>query len=148
MEIKLPAYVTLTNKSSEAVKFAPYKENFNTTLGAGESLVLAAETAGQVFYYLKQANAALEVVQSATKTAGATYDVCATAANPATVTITNKASFDMDFVPYRENFQYTVKPSEVFTFDATTAGQVIYYMNQDVDGMLDVTVGGKGVGNK
>lgn len=148
MEIKLPAYVTLTNKSNEVVKFAPYKENFNTALGVGESLVLVAETAGQVFYYLKQANKALEVTQSESKTE-ATYDVCATATQPATVTITNKrAEGVMNFVPYRENFQFEVKPNETYTFAATTAGQVIYYMNQDVEGVLDVTVGGKEVKRK
>ena len=54
--IKLPAYVTLTNKTDADIKFAPYKENFNTTLGAKESIELVAETAGQVFYYYKQAH--------------------------------------------------------------------------------------------
>ena len=157
MNIKLPAYVTLTNKSKAAVKFAPYKENFNTAIGAGESLVLAATTAGQVFYYLKQANDSLEVAVSETKPEGATYDVCATEAAPATVTITNKSYNVMSFVPYRENFQFEVKPAhkneagedvpaETYTFAATTAGQVIYYMNQDVDGLLDVTIGAVKVG--
>ena len=146
MEIKLPAYVTLKNKSNSVVKFAPYKENFNTSLDAGESLVLTATTAGQVFYYLLQANDALEVTQSDTKGAGATYDVCATAETPVAVTITNKADRPMNFVPYRENFQYEVEVGGAYTFDATTAGQVIYYMNQDVDGVLDVKVGEKKVG--
>ena len=170
MNIKLPAYVTLTNKSKAAVKFAPYKENFNTTLGydetidettgkakGGESLVLAATTAGQVFYYLKQASDVLEVTVAETKPEGATYDVCATEAAPATVTITNKSANVMSFVPYRENFQFEVKPAhkdeegkdvpaETYTFAATTAGQVIYYMNQDVDGLLDVTIGAVKVG--
>lgn len=138
--IKLPAYVTLKNVSANAVKFAPYKENFNTTLGAGESLVLVAETAGQVFYYLKQANDAITVAQADTKAVGATYDVCATEAKPATVVVTNKAEVPMNFVPYRENFQFTVGKGEAYTFSATTAGQAIYYMNQGVEGQLDVAV--------
>lgn len=138
--IKLPAYVTLKNNSAAAVKFAPYKENFNTTLGAGESLVLAATTAGQVFYYLRQANDALAVTQSDTKAPGATYDVCATEAKPATVVITNNAERPMDFIPYRENFSFTLEDGDAYTFSATTAGQAIYYMNQDVDGVLDVSV--------
>lgn len=146
MEIKLPAFVTLTNKSDAVVRFAPYKENFNTALGAGESLVLTATTAGQVFYYMMQANDALEVTQAATKGEGATYDVCATAEDPATVVITNKAAHAMNFVPYRENFQFEVKAGEAYTFDATTAGQVIYYMNQDVDGVLDVAINAKKTG--
>ena len=138
--IKLPAYVTLKNVSANAVKFAPYKENFNTTLGAGESIVLVAETAGQVFYYLKQANDAITVAQSDKKTAGATYDVCATAATPASVVVTNKVEVPMNFVPYRENFQFEVPAGEAYTFSATTAGQAIYYMNQGVEGQLDVAV--------
>ena len=146
MKIKLPAYVTLTNKSKAAVKFAPYKENFNTAIGAGESLVLAATTAGQVFYYLKQANDALEVAVAETKPEGSTYDACATEATPATVKITNKSANVMSFVPYRENFQFEVKPAEEYTFAATTAGQVIYYMNQHVDGLLDDSIGAVKVG--
>lgn len=142
--IKLPAYVTLTNKTDADIKFAPYKENFNTTLGANESIELVAETAGQVFYYYKQASDSLEVTHADAKSGTATYDVC----TPAKVTITNNAEHVMSFAPYRENFQFDVQSKEVITFDATTAGQAIYYMNQDVDGALDVTVSDKAVGNK
>ena len=141
--ITLPTTIKLTNKSANEIKFAPYKENFNTRLGAGESLVLDAETAGQVFYYLKQANGALEVELGAS-VEGATYNVC----TPASVVITNNSDKAMNFVPYRENFQFEVAPKTSFTFNAKTAGQAIYYMNQDVDGILDVMVGGKAVGDK
>lgn len=147
--IKLPAYVTLTNKTTGVVKFAPYKENFNTKLRANESLVLTATTAGQVLYYLMQASDALDVKQDEEKpSVAATYDVCATPDAPVSITITNKSNRPMNFVPYRENFQFTLQPAEVYAFDATTAGQVIYYMNQDVDGVLDVKVGTKSVGEK
>ena len=87
---QLPVYVTLTNKTNAAVKFAPYKENFNTSLDAGESLVLTATTAGQVFYYLKQACADVLEVAIANEKGTATYDVCATESAPATVVITAK----------------------------------------------------------
>lgn len=147
--IKLPAYVTLTNKTNGIVKFAPYKENFNTTLRGGETLVLTATTVGQVLYYLMQASDSLKVERADAKPeAAATYDVCATQENPVSITITNNSDRAMNFVPYRENFQYTLAANESCEFDATTAGQVIYYMNQDVDGVLDVKVGTKGVGKK
>ena len=141
---QLPVYVTLTNKTNAAVKFAPYKENFNTSLGAGESLVLTATTAGQVFYYLKQACADVLEVAIANEKGTATYDVCATESAPATVVITAKEA--MAFVPYRENFQFDLEKDDVATFKATTAGQVIYYMNQDVGGKLDVAINTKKVG--
>ena len=41
----------------------------------------------------------------------------------------------MNFIPYRENFQVTVKPSEGYSFKVETAGQVLYYMSQDTTGI-------------
>lgn len=147
--IKLPAYVTLTNKTTGIVKFAPYKENFNTTLRGGEKLVLTATTVGQVLYYLMQASDSLKVERFDTKPVETfDYDVCATQENPVPITITNNSNRAMSFVPYRENFQYTLAAGESCEFDATTAGQVIYYMNQDVDGVLDVKPGEQKVGEK
>ena len=53
--IDLPSLVTLTNSSTHAVQFIPYRENFPVTIGVGDAVVIEALTAGQVFAYLAQA---------------------------------------------------------------------------------------------
>ena len=50
----------------------------------------------------------------------------------------------MSFIPYRENFSQEVAVGDDYEFEAKTAGQVLYYMAQDTNGMgvaggLDVT---------
>lgn len=121
--------LTATDKM---VRFTPYKENFVTTVPAGKSLSLKAKTVGQYFYYLKQG-----------------FEVSETAGDieinvPAKITITNNTEKVMNFIPYRENFQMEVASKDVYTFEADTADQVLYYMAQDttgpdVEGGLDVT---------
>lgn len=64
-EIKLPAVITITNKTTDkAIGFVPYRENFVTYLAAGDVVKLEAQTAGQVLYYLAQATAGLTVEQA------------------------------------------------------------------------------------
>lgn len=65
IEIKLPALVTITNTGSSAKGFVPYRENFTTYVAAGDSVILEAQTAGQVLYYLAQATEGLEVTHAA-----------------------------------------------------------------------------------
>lgn len=54
----------------------------------------------------------------------------------ATITFTNpqafnyKAEKDFTFVPYKENFVYTVKAGDTIQFTATTVGQSFYYYKQ------------------
>jgi hypothetical protein len=62
--IKVPAIVTLENKSEKAIGFVPYRENFTVYVPAGDKIELEAATAGQVFYYLAQATEGLEVTQT------------------------------------------------------------------------------------
>ena len=128
VEFKLPCYVTLTNKTDKDIRFIPYKENFATTIEAGEGICLAVETAGAVFYYLNQAKAGLTVETA--ETAGAATEKLLVVDVPATITITNESKKDIFFVPYRENFSQIVNPGQVYSFPAKTAGQVIYYLNQ------------------
>lgn len=64
MEIKLPAMVTISNKSDTVMRFVPYKENFTVNVAAGDNVILEATTAGQVLYYLAQATEGLEVTQA------------------------------------------------------------------------------------
>lgn len=59
--IKLPAMITISNKSDHVIKFVPYRENFTTGIAAGDSVELEATTAGQVLYYLAQATDGLTV---------------------------------------------------------------------------------------
>ena len=51
--IDLPSMVTLA--ASENVNFIPYRENFTVAIAKNDSVVLEAETVGQVLYYLAQA---------------------------------------------------------------------------------------------
>ena len=130
--ITLPATMKLT-AGAEGAKFAPYKENFITSIKANSALVLKVDTVGQYFYYKNQG-----FVEGAAADGDLVINV------PAIVTIANNSGKAMNFIPYRENFQQEIKANEGYSFDATTAGQVLYYLSQDtntveVDGGLDVT---------
>ena len=126
--------VKLTNKSDKVVQFIPYKENFATAIEAGKSIVLPVETVGQVFYYIKQANEDL-VVEHAKS--GLEKDGDTVITLPQTLTITNESTKSIAFVPYRENFQIDVAAGDSYEFEVRTAGQYIYYFNQETLG-LDV----------
>lgn len=64
--IPTPATITLTNTSSTVSKtFVPYRENFTTSIPAGDSVVLSVKTVGQVLYYLAQATEGLTVAYAA-----------------------------------------------------------------------------------
>ena len=60
---------------------------------------------------------------------------------PANITITNKTSESagdarvIGFVPYRENFTSYLQPGGAVVLEATTSGQVLYYMAQATDGL-------------
>ena len=130
--IALPATMKLT-AGADVVKFAPYKENFVTTIKANSSLVLKVDTIGQYFYYKNQG-----FVEGTAAEGDLVINV------PATITIANNSSKAMNFIPYRENFQQVIEADHSYTFDASTAGQVLYYLSQDTSGPdaiggLDVT---------
>lgn len=69
LTITLPAVITITNTTSgttaREIGFIPYKENFTSYLGAGDTIKLEATTSGQVLYYLAQATDGLSVEQAA-----------------------------------------------------------------------------------
>jgi len=54
---------------------------------------------------------------------------------PAVVTITNTSDREIRFIPYRENFSVPVAAGDVVKLEATTAGQVFYYLAQETDGL-------------
>lgn len=54
---------------------------------------------------------------------------------PAKVTITNTSDKAIRFVPYRENFTTVVAAGDSVELEATTAGQVLYYLAQATDGL-------------
>lgn len=55
---------------------------------------------------------------------------------PALVTITNTtADKAIGFVPYRENFTTYIPAGDVVILEATTAGQVLYYLAQATEGL-------------
>ena len=126
--------VKLTNKSDKVVQFIPYKENFATAIEAGKSVVLPVETVGQVFYYIKQANEDLAVEHAET---GLAKEGDTVITLPQILTITNESTKSIAFVPYRENFQIDVAAGDSYEFEVKTAGQYIYYFNQETLG-LDV----------
>ena len=61
---------------------------------------------------------------------------------PATITIANKTDRAIGFVPYRENFVVYVGAGETYELEASTAGQVFYYLAQATEG-LEVTQAAK-----
>ena len=134
-KITLPATMKVSAAAGETIRFTPYKENFIVPVAGGESgssLSLKAETVGQYFYYLKQGF----------KADSTTADIVIN--SPAKITIKNNAAKVMSFIPYRENFSQEVAVGDDYEFEAKTAGQVLYYMAQDTNGMgvaggLDVT---------
>lgn len=67
--ITLPALVTITNTTSgasaKAIKFVPYRENFDATVVAGDTVILECDRAGAVLHYLAQATTGLTVTQAA-----------------------------------------------------------------------------------
>lgn len=54
---------------------------------------------------------------------------------PATITIENTSDRAIGFVPYRENFTVYVQAGESVELEATTSGQVLYYLAQATDGL-------------
>lgn len=65
VNIVLPAIITITNTSTVSKTFMPYRENFTSTLAAGNTITLEVSNAGQVLYYLGQATDGLTVTQAA-----------------------------------------------------------------------------------
>ena len=53
---------------------------------------------------------------------------------PALITIVNTSDKAIGFVPYRENFT-TYLPGDTIILEATTAGQVLYYLAQKTEGL-------------
>lgn len=136
--ITLPATMKIT-AGEKPVRFAPYKENFISTVAANTSLSLRVDTVGQYLYYAKQG------FEEGT---GADMEIPA----PAKVKIENKSGKVQGFVPYRENFTQEVEVNGGYEFTVKTAGQALYYIAQDtnglgLDGGLDVTVTATTVAN-
>lgn len=136
LTISLPVILKITNIGTHAQAFQPYHENFNVVVPAGVSVELEATTVGQYFYYTKQAtgNLTVETIQSFDN-ASATNIVIDL---PAVVTLTNISARVKAFNPYRENFMVELNAGDVLNLEATTAGQVLYYLAQ-ADKDLTVT---------
>ena len=62
---------------------------------------------------------------------------------PAVITIKNTSDHTIRFIPYRENFATAVAAGDTLEIEAQTAGQVLYYIAQQTDG-LEVTQAKKG----
>ena len=139
--IKTPGRLKLVNATEKAIQFVPYKENFATTILAGNTLVLGYETVGQYFYYMKQAALGLTVEAVGENEKIAETDTVKVISVPSKVTVTNTNAVggaSVSFIPYRENFWVDVAAGESYEFDAKTAGQCIYYLNQATEALTIV----------
>lgn len=133
MDIQTPGVVKITNESNEVKTFAPYKENFVTGVPAGYVLELGVKTAGQALYYLQQATEGLSVVFEADYSDAGVDD--AIHFKDEVITIANSSDKAIDFIPYRENFAFTVKAGDSVQIVADSVGQVLYYLAQQTEGL-------------
>ena len=139
MTITTTGKIKLENKTNKTINFVPYRENFATSIEAGNTLELGYETVGQYFYYMKQE--ALGLTVSVIEKFDVETDTVKVIAVPSKVTITNTNAAggeSVSFIPYRENFWVDVKAGETYEFDAKTAGQCIYYLNQATEALTVV----------
>ena len=100
-----PAAVTLT-AIDKKVTFVPYKENFTYTIEEGDSVQFEVEKAEEVLYYLMQEDGHLSVEEILSDNSGIDFN------GYVTVTFTNNNDKDAHFVPYNQNFAFTVKPGD------------------------------------
>lgn len=54
---------------------------------------------------------------------------------PAKIKLTNTSNRDIAFVPYKENFVTYIDAGSFVELEATTTGQVLYYLAQATDGL-------------
>ncbi len=129
IDIQTPSVVILRNVSETSKTFVPYKENFVTSMPADYSLELGVKTAGQALYYLQQATDGLTV--SFGETEEEVDD--SIAYENEVITMTNISDIDVDFMPYKENYSYTIKAGDTLKITADSVGQVLYYLAQATD---------------
>ena len=128
LTISLPKILKVTNSGEGAKSFQPYHENFNVSVPAGVAVEFEVNTAGQYFYYMKQAEKGLQVESiDSFDTASASIIVIDL---PAMVTLTNVSSRVKSFNPYRENFAVSMEAGDIINLEASTVGQVLYYLAQ------------------
>ena len=149
MEIKveLPVIMKVSNVGSIRLAFQPYHENFSVNVPAGTSVEFEVATVGQYFYYMEQATKkGLEVSKlSAFDSASDTIIVIDL---PSLVTLENVVENAVNFNPYRENFPVTIAKGDKIVLEATTAGQVLYYLAQaQVNKGIKVTFAAKPASN-
>ena len=105
-----PSAVILT-AVDKRVSFVPYKESFTYTIEEGDSVQFEVEKAEEIFYYLMQESDNLKVEYVASNSEVGN-DVVYT-----TVTITNNGERDFHFVPFNQNFGFTVKAGDTLIFE-------------------------------
>ena len=140
LTITLPVILKITNIGAHAQSFQPYHENFTVAVPAGVAVELEATTFGQYAYYMKQACEGLTVEKIAE------FDVASASIIvidvPAMVTLTNVSNRVKAFTPYRENFMVDIAAGDSIVLEASSCGQVLYYLAQ-ADADLTVTEAAK-----
>lgn len=128
LTITLPVILKITNNGTTNQSFQPYHENFNVVIPAGVSVELEATTAGQYFYYMNQVTSNLSVTKINSFDSASESIIVINL--PAIVTLTNISNRVKTFNPYRENFAVEIAAGDTIKLEATTAGQVLYYLAQ------------------
>lgn len=140
--LSIPQKMQIKNTSDKEMMFRPYRENFNVSVPSGLTFGFTCTTVGQCLYYLKQGytlsdNKGLEV-----ELVNGEFTTGDELVSPALVTLRNTTPAEggrmIKFIPYRERFEYSVKPQNSITLETKTLGQLLYYMAQATDG-LEVT---------
>lgn len=134
--IKTPGKLSIKNETQKEIQFVPYKENFATRILPGHEIQLGYETVGQYFYYMKQKDLGLTIQpidKFSKEDKEANVKVIAV---PCEMTLVNTGTEVASFIPYRENFWVEVAAGEKYKFNAATAGQCIYYLNQGTETLV------------
>lgn len=123
-----PCAVTLTATGKD-VTFIPYKENFTYTIHDGDSVQFEVKKAEEVMYYYMQVSDNLSIEQVASNSE------LSDTVSYTTITINNTSDVDFHFVPFNENFGFTVKSGDSLVFDAPIIVADSYYKNLELDGV-------------
>ena len=134
--LSIPQKMKIENTSEIALMFKPYRENFDVSVPAGTKFEFTSTTVGQCLYYFKQAMTLSGTNVGLVVDKLDDFDVDAIVIpSPATITLSNTTNRSIGFIPYREHFEYVIKPGDSVTLETKTLGQCLYYMAQSTKGL-------------
>ena len=141
-ELSLPSQYVIKNTLTVPFTFTVYHTDEQFTLQAGESVRFDIKTYGEYTYYEKACKK-VELRENALGTA-TTYSFTDRLVSRASKTVLTGTTF----VPYRENFTYTVKSGDILTMPLDSLAKGAYYVNLGVGDVADnIQVGTIWTGN-